>query len=252
MKRSTRIGIMGTVALAAALSLGRVVYSPSFYLAQKFERLRDRYVQKVVRGEGVLPEYVAGVRYIDSAKAEGYRKNHGLDNLAAMHTFGGEASQIGKREIKSEIAVLPYSFEGDFIETEEDFESTLDHEMTHANHFYNGFPSISGFDGNGIEDDVLEVVNELSALRIEIAGFSKRKVSRKHAVPTFTRYMVHYCELWNPEVQAHLEPGVPEALQDLFFEDWMLKSNAYRNDGDKRFVLDPENGEWLRLPESVK
>ncbi len=258
MKRRTKVGLIGTVILSAGIFLGNVVYSPSFYLAQNFECLRNRYVQRVVREEfGKLPEYLRSVEYVKSGEERSFKEKHGLGPLTLMFTFAGkhDPEDLGKRKIKSTIYVLPGAFtKEDFIQTEEDFRGVLiDHERVHAEHYFNGFPSIKWDpQDRDMHPKVFEAINELSALREEIEEFGRRRVSRKRAVSVTTRYMVYYTGFWEPDMADHVIPEGIEKLKELFFEDWIRRSNVYRSDGDRKFVQDPENGEWLRLPESIK
>ncbi|MBI4163998.1 MAG: hypothetical protein HY512_03990 [Candidatus Aenigmarchaeota archaeon] len=257
MKKSTRVGLIGTTVLAAGVFLGNIVYSPSFYLAQNFECLRNRYVQKVLREEvGKLPEYLTSAEYVDSAEERRFKNKHGLGELTLMFTFAGrqDPEDIGKRKIKSTVYIFPGAFvDEDLIQTEEDFRGVLvDHEKAHAEHYFDGFPSIKWDPQNrDMDPKAFEMINELSALREEIKGFDRRKVSRNRAVITTTRYMTYYSSLWDPEMENYIIPEGIEKLKVLFFEDWIRRSNVFVQKGDGNYIVNPKNGEKLKLPDSL-
>ncbi len=257
MKRRTKMGLIGTAALATGLFLGKAVYSPSFYLAQQFECLRNRYVQRVLREEvGDLPEYLTSAEYVNSTEERRFKDRQGLNELTLMFTFAGrqDPEDIGKRKIKSIVYVLPGAFTSeDLIQTEEDFRGVLvDHERVHAKHYFNGFPSIKWDpQGRDINPKAFEAINELSALREEIGEFGRRKVSRNRAIITTTRYMTYYSSLWDPEMRNYIIPEGIEALKELFFEDWMRKSNVFIPEDDGCYIINPKNGEKLKLPDSL-
>lgn len=248
-------GVSAGCLLTVAGLVAKVGLYPTFEQAKEFEFLRGRYVQNAVREKfPEFPEYLASVEYVDSGDIGKFRKKYELADKDIMLTDADatQAENIGNKKIVSRIFIFPEAFTGDVIFAPEDFNNTLlSHEIAHAKHYFEGFPSIPKIErGRGIDQEVFVAISELSALREEIANFPKGASSR-YKIKTLGSYMIHYSSLWRLKPEQLKEDSV-ERVKNLFFEyGWMPRSNVFVEKNGNYFIIDPVTEATLQLPDSV-
>lgn len=198
----------------------------SFDDAVKDPGLRERYLAGAVKELG-KPEGVKGIIYASTpAEIEKLKKEHnyqgGKDVL--MSVLKNEQVVPGglrKKFTPEIIAVFPYAFSGEILETGEDFKSSLLHEYRHAEVFLSeeaGGVKISVppliMEGN---EALFKAVVEMDAIRIEIK--SGMKLSPSYREDRYAHYLENYAAIWEKAWIADLE--FVESLKVKFFEPWM-------------------------------
>lgn len=163
--------------------------------------------------------YVDGIVYVESI-VNAQKEIRGPPNSKIAMVTESRPTEMGKKG-SFKITVYPFAYDTIYTQNENDFISSLWHEVSgHAKLQSEGFPDV-GFKREDFshKDDkekmagvFIDSILELYAYRDEISEAPRRNVSRPYYLNLLRAYLFYYSNIMDPYKEEHLLKN-PEALK---------------------------------------